>query len=185
VTIALRINVAGLLKETAGAAREYPLVVPTPEVAHVLEDARPAAPLEGHVRLMRTQQSVFVRGRVRTRVAVECSRCLEETEVPLDIGVEAEFFPEVDVTTGQSLTVPDDDLAFSIDQNHELDLSEAVRQGILLEMPMHAVCRETCKGLCPECGADLNLGACTCEPEVTDERLAPLRALLEGREAAS
>jgi uncharacterized protein len=185
VTIALRINVAGLLKETAGAAREYPLSVPTAEVADVLEDARPAAPLEGTVRLMRTQQSVFVRGHVRTRVALDCSRCLEETQVPLEIDVEAEYFPEIDVNTGQTLTMPDDDLAFTIDQNHELDLSEAVRQGLLLEMPMHAICNEACKGICPSCGADLNLGPCICRPEETDERLAPLRALLDGHQAAS
>jgi len=179
---ALRINVAGLLKETAGAARDYPIEAPPAELTKLLETeggARGVQPLTGQVRLMRTQQSVFVRGRLKTRLAVECSRCLETAEVPVQFDVEAEYFPEVDIVTGHGLPKPDDDLAFTIDQNHELDLSEAVRQHLILELPMHAVCRETCAGLCPRCGANLNRGACACEPEVEDERLAPLRALLE------
>ena len=177
---ALRINVAGLLKETAGAAREYDLEVRPRDYASLLEDARPAAPLRGTVRLMRTPQSIFARGRMQGRLAVECSRCLEQAEVPIQFVVEDEFFPQIDINTGQGLPKPEDDLAFTIDANHELDLSEAVRQHILLELPMQSICSETCKGLCPECGANLNEeGACRCEPEVADERLTPLRALLE------
>jgi uncharacterized protein len=83
------------------------------------------------------------------------------------------------------LQVPDDDLAFTIDQNHELDLREMVRQDILLELPMHTLCAETCRGLCPECGADLNEGSCehdgheVVDRPVMDERLAALARLLQ------
>lgn len=183
---ALRINVAGLLKETAGAARDYDIAAPARDLHGLIEDARPIEDLVGRVRLMRTQQSVFVRGRLSTRLALECSRCLEEAQVAATFDVEAEYFPEVDVTTGRGLPKPDDDLAFTIDQNHELDLAEAVRQHLLLELPMQAVCRETCEGLCPRCGANLNDGECDCAPEVSDDRFAPLRALLEdNRERAS
>jgi uncharacterized protein len=179
---ALRINVAGLLKETAGAAREYPIDAPPSDLTRLLENeggARGIAPLTGSVRLMRTQQSVFVRGRLTSQLAMDCSRCLAEARVPVKFEVEAEYFPEVDIVTGHGLPKPDDDLAFTIDQNHELDLSEAVRQHLILELPMRAVCREACAGLCPRCGANLNEGACRCPVEVEDERLAPLRALLE------
>ena len=58
--------------------------------------------------------------------------------LPLELDVEAEFFPEVDITTGHALPAPDDDLAFTIDQNHELDLQEVVRQNLLLALPMQA-----------------------------------------------
>lgn len=176
----LRLNVAGLLKETAGATRDYEIDAPPSDLAGLLEGARPAAPLRGHVRMLRTQRSVFVRGRLRTRVAVECSRCLAETEVPLSFELEDEFFPEIDITTGHPLPRPDDDgLGFMIDANHELDLSESVRQHMLLELPMQTICKETCAGLCPHCGVDLNTGECTCADEAIDERLAPLRALFE------
>lgn len=182
---ALRINVAGLLKETAGAARDYPIDAAPGDLVGLIDGARPAEDLIGTVRLMRTQQSVFVRGRMKTRLAVECSRCLEEASVPAAFELEAEYFPEIDVHTGRGLPRPEDDLAFTIDQKHELDLAEAVRQHLLLEIPMHVVCRETCAGLCPHCGANLNDGACECDPGASDERLAPLRALLEGTAGAA
>jgi uncharacterized protein len=180
---ALRINVAGLLKETAGAARDFPVNARPEELAGLLEDARPVAPLTGELRLMRTPRSIFARGRLTTGVAVECSRCLEEADVPVAFDVEVEFFPEIDINTGMGLPAPDDDLASTINANHELDLTEVVRQSLLLELPMQTICKETCAGLCPRCGASLNVGPCGCPPE-DDERLAPLRALLEGAQGA-
>jgi uncharacterized protein len=176
----LRFNVAGLLKEGAGATREYAVEVPPPDLAGLLEDARPLEPLRGGVRLLRTQRSIFARGRVKTRVLVGCSRCLTDTEVPLAFDLEEEFFPEIDVSTGHALPKPDDNgLGFMIDASHELDLGEAVRQHMVLELPMQTICRETCAGLCPKCGANLNEGPCTCTEDDIDDRLAPLRALFE------
>ncbi len=178
---ALRLNVAGLLKEQSGAARDYTVQVAPEELAGMLEDARPAAPLEGDLRLMRAPRSIFVRGQLGTDVNIECSRCLAEVETPVELELEAEYFPQIDISSGAPLPAPDDDLAFTIDGNHELDLSEIVRQSLLLALPMHALCAEACRGLCPDCGANLNQGLCTCEPEPADERLTPLRALLQGR----
>jgi uncharacterized protein len=174
---ALRLNVAGLLKETVGAARDYTVDVGPEAISGLLEEGRPVAPLHGELRLMRTPRSIFVRGHLETRVVVECSRCLAEVETPAEVDVEAEYFPEVDVTTGHALPAPDDDLAFTIDQNHELDLHEVVRQNLLLALPMQTLCSETCRGLCPECGHNLNEGPCEHEGQVTDERLASLANL--------
>jgi uncharacterized protein len=187
---ALRLNVAGLLKEFAGAAREYPISAPPEDLTRLLKEEhesvfRGLEPLAGSVRLMRTQNSVFVRGRLASRLEVECSRCLEPAELGVRFQVEAEYFPEVDIHTGAGLPKPEDDLAFTIDQNHELDLTEAVRQHLLLELPMHVVCEEACKGLCPRCGANLNAGPCECEPEFEDGRFNVLKQLLEGQSKAS
>ncbi|MGH2354308.1 MAG: YceD family protein [Chloroflexota bacterium] len=177
---ALRFNVAGLLKEQAGAAREYEIEASPDDLGELVEGAHPADGLRGGVRMMRTPRSVFVRGHLETRVIVECSRCLRDVETPIELEIEAEYFPAIDITTGHPLPAPDDDLAFTIDANHELDLGEAIRQNLLLELPMQRLCSEACQGLCPRCGADLNQGPCACEPEPADERLTPLRALLEG-----
>jgi uncharacterized protein len=179
----LRFNVAGLLKESAGATRDYDVDVAPGELAGLLEGGQPVAPLRGHLRMLRTPRSIFVRGRLRTRVAMECSRCLTDTEVALSFDLEDEYFPAIDVVSGHPLPRPEDDgMGFMIDANHELDLGESVRQHLLLELPMQTICRETCAGLCPRCGVDLNTGECTCSDDVIDERLAPLRALFEGRQ---
>jgi uncharacterized protein len=176
---ALRFNVAGLLKDPAGAAREYEVDVPPAGYASLLEDAKPVAGLAGRVRMMRTPRSIFVRGHLSTSVEVECGRCLAAVVAPLAFDVESEFFPEIDIVTGHSLPLPADDLAFTIDPNHELDLSEVVRQHLLLELPMSTICDDACRGLCPRCGANLNQGSCTCVEVPADERLAPLLELFE------
>ena len=60
-----------------------------------------------------------------------------------------------------------------------LDLREAIRQNLLLALPMKALCRENCAGLCSQCGKDLNEGSCDCVFEVEDDRFKSLRQLLE------
>jgi uncharacterized protein len=62
-----------------------------------------------------------------------------------------------------------------------LDLGEAVREQILLGLPLKPLCREDCQGLCPRCGKDRNLGPCGCAPEEEpgDSRLEPLRRLID------
>jgi uncharacterized protein len=82
------------------------------------------------------------------------------------------------VITGMPLDPFDEDEIFPIDAYHEVDLTEAVRQNVLLALPMVTICREDCKGLCPQCGHDLNLGPCECKPEV-DARLSVLEQLLQ------
>ena len=188
---ALRLNVAALLKETAGAARDYHIDAAPEELTGLLDDARPVAPLRGNLRLLRTPRSIFVRGDLATTIAVECSRCLTEAETPMALDVEAEYFPQVDVTTGHALPTPeDDDLAFTIDPNHELDLQEVVRQNLLLALPMQSLCSEACLGLCPQCGQNLNdelcehAGRVPDEEPVTDERLVALASLFRQAEQA-
>jgi uncharacterized metal-binding protein YceD (DUF177 family) len=75
------------------------------------------------------------------------------------------------------LPPPDDPDAFLIDEHHHLDLTEAVRQALVVEQPMAPLCRPDCAGLCPECGADLNAGPHSCAAEPEDSRWAALRAL--------
>ncbi|MBI3970294.1 MAG: DUF177 domain-containing protein [Chloroflexi bacterium] len=175
----LQFNVAGFLKELAGAAREYDVDAPPEALAPLVEEVRPVQRLLGHVRMMRTPRSIFARGRFRTRVEVECSRCLTEAEVPIEFEIDAEFYPLVDIETGHYLPEPEDDLGFTIDASHEIDLSEAVRQHILLEVPMQTICSESCKGLCPQCGVNQNEIECVCEEETVDPQMSRLRELLE------
>ncbi len=63
-------------------------------------------------------------------------------------------------------------------EGEKLDLTEAFFDNLFLEMPMTSVCSESCKGLCPVCGADLNLGQCGCQNSKIDARLSALESLL-------
>lgn len=172
-------NVAQLLKSQTGTVQRVELD-DEDRLELKDEEATLAGPVTGNVRLHRTNQGVFVDGKVHVPVRMECSRCLKPVTEELEFPLREQYYPTVDVNTGAPLPPPDDELAFPIDRNHLLDLREAIRQNLVLALPMTALCKEDCAGLCPQCGKDLNNGPCDCRTETTDERFASLRELLEG-----
>ena len=171
----MKIHVAQMLKQTVGLTKEYPVDEPA---------QADRGPVRGRVKLTRTGRSILVTGRLETAARLACGRCLEEFEAPLSLDVEEEFFPTVDVLTGEPLPAPEDEGAFTIDENHILDLDEAVRQYTILALPMKPICRPDCAGLCPHCGASLNQGLCQCPTTQPDPRWAKLEALRPGAGAS-
>lgn len=159
----MRFNVAQLLQQPIGETERYP----------ILDSPGGGG---GKVELMRTNRSILVTGHLEVSIRGQCVRCLEEFDQPLALDFQEEFFPVLDIATGQPLPPAEEPGAFTIDENHELDLGEAVRQYTLLAVPMKPVCRPDCRGLCPRCGANLNLGPCGCPPS-TDPRWAKLREI--------
>jgi len=83
-------------------------------------------------------------------------------ERDLTIDLEEEFGPSVHILTGAPLEAPDDE-ALRIDERHLLDLTEAVRQYLSTSIPLQPLCSMSCRGLCPECGMNLNEGKCRCD----------------------
>ncbi|HEY3083150.1 MAG TPA: DUF177 domain-containing protein [Chloroflexota bacterium] len=167
----MRWNVAGLLQDDIGAIRRYEFEEPPYEIDR---GVRAAEPVTGEVRLSRTNRGILIDARIATRVRQECSRCLEDVTTPVLTRFSEEYFPTVDLRTGQSLARPEGEEGFMLDEAHELDITEPVRQAVLLAQPMKPLCRHDCRGLCPSCGQNLNLGQCNCVPETSDLRLARL-----------
>jgi len=167
-----QINVAQLLKRPIGSLRKY-------EVSgsiDILGDGAGSA-VQGEVRLMRTDRGILVKGTLHTKVGVTCSRCLGLFSCPLTLNIEEEYFPTVDVDSGARLPLPDEPGSFAINEQHVLDLAEAIRQYALMIIPMKPLCREDCAGLCPTCGHNLNQGACACPPKRPDSRWSELSEL--------
>ncbi len=172
----MRFNVAQLLKSSAGSSREYDL---DDDISGVDKELDVDKPLVGKVRFLRTGNGVLATGHVHTQVRAPCRRCLKPVSVTLELDLEEEFRPSIDIVTGAMLPLADgEDQATRIDARHVLDLTEVVRQGLLLALPMSALCSTACRGLCPNCGADLNEDRCDCQQEEEDPRLAVLRGLL-------
>ncbi len=175
-------NVAQLLKEPLGATRRGEIdarlqdLVPDLRRSGLAKDD-PQMTLQGNVRLMHTTDGVLVQGDLAATVTLPCVRCLEPVTVPLDVPVEETFVPTLDVVTGQALRPEEQDEALWIDEHHILDMSEVLRQDVLVDMPVHVLCRPDCKGLCPTCGKNLNEGPCDCQAEI-DPRWARLADLL-------
>lgn len=172
----MRYNVSQLLKSQTGTARHYQL---HEDIRQLDAAVTPLSNLDGEVTLLRTADGVLATGNFYTTVEVSCSRCLDMFATPIRFNIEEEFHPSLDVVTGAKVPVTDDDEAATrIDVHHILDLTEVVRQDLLLAMPMHPVCRSACKGLCPNCGQNWNVGPCNCDLTDIDPRLAVLKNLL-------
>ena len=108
-------------------------------------------------------------GTARTVVEGECRRCLTPVATPLNLEIGALFTQDQDAQ--------DDPDSYPVAPDAtEIDVTPAVREELVLAAPRYVVCRDDCKGLCPQCGKDLNAGPCDCTP-VTDARWQPLQAL--------
>jgi uncharacterized protein len=120
-----------------------------------------AGNVRGAFDLDRNGNQVALRGRVSAVARLECVRCLREFER----AVEAELTVLAD-RSGGARRVEDDlerDHYMKFHDGRQLDVREEAREALLLELPITPLCEEACKGLCPHCGADLNLGPCGCE----------------------
>lgn len=167
----MQINVSQLLQEPIGSIREYQV-----NGFADIDDAK-GCPVQGKARLLRTQRSVLAKCIVSTEVELACSRCLNQFRHPLTLNFEEEYLPTVDIVSGAPLPSPREG-AFTIDEHHILDLTEAVCQYALLSIPMKPLCRNDCAGLCPNCGHNLNQGRCGCPTQSIDPRWSELTKLL-------
>ncbi len=171
----MQFNVAQLLKESVGSTRKY-------EISEELDDLDPdlviQQPIEGTVKFTKLNQGLLITGNMETVIEVNCGRCLDPFDVAIEIEVEEEFRPTLDIQTGAHLPVGDeDDDATLIDDKNCIDLSEVVRQQLLLALPNHPLCRDDCKGLCPTCGQNFNEGTCNCQDDTIDPRWEALKTL--------
>ena len=143
---ATQFNVAQLLKGPIGDSRRYPL-----DVSRLpLGEEQEARAITGDIKLIWSSQGLLVTGAARATVDLICVRCLEEFSQPVEVELEEEFRPSLDMSSGKSIAYRNDDADvdfFLIDENHVLDLSEALRQRVWLAAPMTPRCREDCPGI--------------------------------------
>lgn len=135
-------------------------------------DFRPLTPMVGAFTVAPQDTGVLVRGALTGKVATHCDRCAEET--PLAIDQSFDIFEELP-KRGEEVLEPS--LLRRVGRRLELDAGSMLWEEFVLALPVKPLCREDCKGLCPTCGANLNLGPCACASEPTDPRLAALRGI--------
>ena len=140
---------------------------------------RVAAPVALTLDIQKLGGDAFgVAGQVRARLEVACGRCLEPFEVPVDSAFDLRYVPITENTGEGEQEIGEDDLATTFYREGMLDLIDLMREQFVLALPMKPLCTEECRGLCPECGTNLNKGQCDCSPRWEDPRLATLKSLL-------
>ena len=172
----MRFNVAQILKATVGTSRRYEL---DEDINRIDDDLQVLSSLVGCVLFTHTIDGILVTGSLSIVLQAVCPRCLESYPLDVEIDLEEEFVPSVDIRVGASLPILEQvDPALVIDEHHVLDLSEVVRQYLIIAQTTCQPCRPDCAGLCSLCGQNLNLGQCDCSEVTLDPRLAMLKELL-------
>lgn len=142
------------------------------------DDVRFPARVEGTLVLAGTDHSVCLTGSVRTVADLVCGACLAWFQLPLEVEVREEFYRPPDEAweagPAERELAPEDFLT-PVEPGDVIDVTDVVRQNVLLALPLAPRCRDDCRGLCPRCGADRNQVDCGCEDDDIDPRLAPLR----------
>ncbi|MCC6614714.1 MAG: DUF177 domain-containing protein [Anaerolineae bacterium] len=158
----LKLNVGFLLASGSGHIKDTTLDIPKIRVAEDVD----LDYIKGTLRLTRIKEGILVQGKLNAGFESECYRCLDPIEREVTLQIEELF----------AYPVPRDS-EFSVGEDGILDLAPLVRSEILIEEEHSALCQPDCRGLCPECGENLNRGACACADEAIDPRLAKLKAL--------
>ncbi len=165
-------NVAGLLADDPGADR---VVEIEPAKIDLADDMRMAQPFSGRIRLLRTNRGILAHADLHASLALECSRCLRDVDFPLDLRLQEEYLPSLDLTTGRPTDTDDELDVLRLTDHHELDLEAPIRDAALLAVPLAVLCQDDCPGLCPTCGLHLDDGPHDHPDDHIDPRLEALR----------
>ena len=163
----LKLNVGHLLAAGPGHSQETGFDIP----ALRLDDELLVEYVRGPLRLTRTKEGILVQGRLEVGLKNECYRCLDPVLQPITVEIEELYSHPASF-----------DVEFIIHEDAILDLAPLLRAEVLIDSARGVLCREDCKGLCRECGANLNYAACDCDLNDVDPRLAGLQALLNESE---
>jgi len=150
-----------------------------PPVEELDGGLRCVTPIKGEVTFTNSGRHIVARGRFAATVETECSRCLGRYRTDLDIPIEEEIR-----IAGHMAEMLEEEVEAELPEEEKeplfvdniFDLTELLRQDILVAVPIKTLCSDECKGLCPRCGKNLNDGPCDCPPE---EEAGPFAVLAE------
>lgn len=178
----MELDVSGVAGQP-GKSLEVPLTVRL-DPADVGDDLL-AIPgdLSGTAQVFGSERGALLHLQLKGQVEIRCARCLQPFRLPVHLQISEEFRTGPATAGAAELQSDKDGSTFVQVEDGAIPVDEVVRQHLLLALPMKPLCREDCAGLCPRCGANLNEGACQCQPEAGDPRFAALRKLLDSPEA--
>jgi uncharacterized protein len=169
------------IDEITAAPKEISFSEPERDINRILEQGpireyqvnRPFGVRMSHYR---SGMELFFQGSLSADVTATCARCAEEFSVTSNRDFRFVLAPKsVGNLSGRDLSA--EDLEFSLYDGEEVDVSPLIREQLLLALPTRPLCQEGCRGLCPQCGTNLNLKSCGCSAQSLDPRFEALRAL--------
>jgi uncharacterized protein len=175
----MHLDLTTLVDDRSSLVRE----IPDAAVGASAEDFSVDGALRLEADLVRKDAGEFqIAGRITGALHVPCSRCLEPFVWPLSTAFDLQYLPASAMGSDNEAELGDDELGVEFYRDDTIDLGILAREQCYLALPMKPLCRPDCRGLCPQCGVNLNQATCDCDAQWVDPRLAGLKALLPGRE---
>jgi len=134
-------------------------------------------PMEVHCEVSKNGDLVLARGWVKGKMLLLCDRCLQEFENGYKSYFEIHYRSKPEEIEGDPEEFPEDQVEIVYFDGDLLDIADQIRQTVLLSVPMRALCKEDCKGLCSRCGTNLNVEKCQCAEPPPDARWDALKNL--------
>jgi DUF177 domain-containing protein len=138
---------------------------------------RVIAPVELRLKIHKDHERFRLIGTLSTILELVCSRCVEPFALPVNTSFDLRYLPQSE-NTGDEREVEEDDLTEAFYKDDAIDLGQLIEEQLYLALPMKPLCQAECKGLCPNCGTNLNVETCDCDVRWEDPRLAGLKALM-------
>lgn len=139
------------------------------------------SPVRVKLRIDKVGSEILAKGRALAGLELQCGRCLRSFSRDMDVDIDVVYHPVEELRDEEKYEVREDELDMGFYVGDELDVGELVTEQVLLNVPMKPLCSGSCRGICPKCGADLNIKACGCERREMDPRLEILKKLFEER----
>jgi uncharacterized protein len=159
----MTIDISDLIRGMVNSKKEY-LVFETDVFLQENEDIQFVEPVKLDSTLDFVGDIIYLDGRLTSKLRFSCSRCLEEFYTDIDIEIHEKF--------SNNLNNKDDDINFI--EGDVIDINNIIENNIEMALPIKKLCNEDCKGLCHNCGINLNISNCECEKGNVDPRLKKL-----------
>ena len=157
------------LMEHPGSSREVRMLGTLEGLGTELAGVAPDEPIEGDLLVESVVEGVLVSGRIRGTMRLRCARCLVDFTAPLDVAISELFLAAPDPDTDQ----------YELGADGLIEPEQMVRDTVGVELPFSPLHHPDCKGLCPVCGGDRNLGECPGDHPQVDARWSALDGLLD------
>ena len=160
--------------------------VPWQELKFAHEDARLHHPVALKLRAELVEHlTLRVQGGCRTVLEFVCSRCLQLFHRPQDLQFDLYYLPFAAISKEiEEIELRDEDLEVGFYDGVQLDLSQVLSEQLVFAVPMKPLCRSDCRGLCSQCGNNLNLQECGCQAQVFSpwqDQLQQVKGILESK----
>jgi uncharacterized protein len=138
-------------------------------------------PFKISVKAFRIRELFEVEGIFQTRLGMSCSRCLKDFDLPLESNFALTYTRELpdmmEASDEEEVELRVEEIGLIYFRGDEIDLRDGIQEQVVMAFPVRPLCAETCKGLCPKCGADLNQGDCGCKHAPITNKFAALKNL--------